>query len=147
MVSRNKKTPAGAFGYLVIRDGKKWSDVFRLVPGRRVTIGRSPTNQIVIREDQASRQHAEIFQNNGKWTVRDLNSRNGTAIGDQRVIGDHELSPGDVIWIAGTQLAFVYDLSSAYDRKIFSRVEIGDGGETIHGTGSRRRSAHDVPRR
>ena len=133
MVSPNKKTPAGAFGYLVIRDGKKWSDVFRLVPGRRVTIGRSPTNQIVIREDQASRQHAEIFQNNGKWTVRDLNSRNGTAIGDDRVVGDHQLSPGDVIWIAGTQLAFVYDLSSAYDRKIFSRVEIGDGGETIMG--------------
>ena len=133
MVSPDKKSAAGAFGYLVIRDGKKWSDVFRLVPGRRVTIGRSPTNQIVIREDQASRQHAEIFQNNGKWAVRDLNSRNGTAIGEDRVTGDHVLSAGDVIWIAGTQLAFVYDLSSAYDRKVFSRVEIGDGGETIMG--------------
>ncbi len=133
MVSHNKKSSAKSFGYLVIRDGKKWSDVFRLVPGRRITIGRSPTNQIVIKEDQASRQHAEIFQSSGKWTVRDLNSRNGTAIGEERVTGDRELVAGDVIWIAGTQLAFVHDLSSAYDRKVFSRVEIGPGGETVMG--------------
>ncbi len=129
---QKKKTATEAFGYLVIRDGKKWSDVFRLVPGRTVTIGRSPTNQIVVKEDQASRRHAEIFQSGGKWTVRDLDSRNGTAIGNERVIGDRVLKPGDVIWIAGTQLAFVHDLSSAYERKIFSRVEIG-GGETIMG--------------
>ena len=133
MVSHNKKSSAKSFGYLVIRDGKKWSDVFRLVPGRTVTIGRSPTNQIVIKEDQASRQHAEIFQSAGKWTVRDLKSRNGTSIGDERVTGDCVLSPGDVIWIAGTQLAFVHDLSSAYDRKVFSKVEIGPGGETVMG--------------
>ena len=133
MVSQNKKSPAKKFGYLVIRDGKKWSDVFRLVPGRTVTIGRSPTNQIVIKEDQASRQHAEIFQSAGKWTVRDLKSRNGTSVGEERVTGDRILKPGDVIWIAGTQLAFVHDLSSAYDRKIFSRVEIGPGGETVMG--------------
>lgn len=133
MVSPNKKSPPKKFGYLVIRDGKKWSDVFRLVPGRTVTIGRSPTNQIVIKEDQASRQHAEIFQSAGKWTVRDLKSRNGTSVGEERVTGDRILKPGDVIWIAGTQLAFVHDLSSAYDRKIFSRVEIGAGGETVMG--------------
>jgi len=133
MVTPNKKSPPKKFGYLVIRDGKKWSDVFRLVPGRTVTIGRSPTNQIVIKEDQASRQHAEIFQSAGKWTVRDLKSRNGTSVGEERVTGDRILKPGDVIWIAGTQLAFVHDLSSAYDRKIFSRVEIGAGGETVMG--------------
>ncbi|MEL7498160.1 MAG: sigma 54-interacting transcriptional regulator [Planctomycetota bacterium] len=131
MGNQTTRKPAQQFAYLVIRDGKKWSDVFRLMPGRTVTIGRSPTNQIVIKEDQASRQHAEIFLSEGHWTVRDLNSRNGTAIGNDRVLGDHRLKPGDVIWIAGTQMAFVTDLSSAYDRKVFSRVEIG--AETITG--------------
>lgn len=123
-----------SFAYLVIRDGKKWSDVFRLIPGRTVTIGRSPTNQIVIKEDQASRQHAEIFMSEGDWIVRDLGSRNGTAIGEDRVTGDHTLKVGDVVWIAGTQMSFVLDLSAAYGKdrnKIFSRVEIG--GETIVG--------------
>lgn len=129
----NQTTPQNApqYAYLVIRDGKKWSDVFRLTPGRTVTIGRSPTNQIVIKEDQASRQHAEIFFTEGNWVVRDLNSRNGTAIGKDRLVSDHRLKPGDVIWIAGTQMAFVTDLSTAYDRKVFSRVEIG--AETITG--------------
>jgi Nif-specific regulatory protein len=117
--------------YLVIRDGQKWSDVFRLMPGRTVTIGRSPNSQIVIKEDQASRQHAEIFLSEGKWVLRDLNSRNGTAVGKERVLEDHSLSAGDVIWIAGTQMAFVTDLSKAYERKVFSKVEIG--GETVVG--------------
>jgi Nif-specific regulatory protein len=129
----SKKTSKNApdLAYLVIRDGKKWSDVFRLMPGRTVTIGRSTNSQIVIKEDQASRQHAEIFLSAGKWVLRDLNSRNGTAVGKDRVVEDRELNPGDVIWIAGTQLAFVTDLSKAYDRKVFSKVEIG--GETVVG--------------
>ena len=131
MASGSKSKSSSSIAYLVIRDGKKWSDVFRLMPGRTVTIGRSPTNQIVIKEDQASRAHAEIFLSDGKWTVRDLGSRNGTAIGRERVDGDQKLRPGDVIWIAGTQMAFVTDLSTAYNRKIFSKVEIG--GETVTG--------------
>lgn len=101
--------------YLVIRDGTKWSDVFRLVPGRTVTIGRAPTNQIEIKEEQASRHHAEIFLAEGNWMVRDLDSRNGTAVGNDRVHGDYVLKPGDIIRIARTQLAFVHDLSQAYE--------------------------------
>ena len=134
MSENGKSTASSAIAYLVIRDGKKWSDVFRLIPGRTVTIGRSPTNQIVIKEEQASRKHAEIFMTDGIWTVRDLDSRNGTAVGEDRVTGDRALTPGDVIWIANTQMAFVNDLSSAYDKKIFSRIEIGgNGGDTITG--------------
>ena len=115
--------------YLVIRDGTKWSDVFRLIPGRTVTIGRAPTSQIVIREDQASRQHAEIFINQGKWTIRDLDSRNGTAIGDERLQGDHVLSPGDVIWIARTKMAFVDDLKAAYS----GQDQVGSNQATMAG--------------
>ena len=131
MGNKSKTRTPSNIAYLVIRDGKKWSDVFRLMPGRTVTIGRSPTNQIVIQEDQASRQHAEIFMSDGNWTVRDLNSRNGTAIGTERLLSDHTLKVGDIIWIAGTQMAFVTDLSSAYNKKVFSKVEIG--AETITG--------------
>ena len=115
--------------YLVIRDGTKWSDVFRLIPGRTVTIGRANTNQIVIKEEQASRQHCEIFQNDGRWVVRDLQSRNGTAIGEDRLMGDKVLDPGDTIQIAKTQLEFVHDLSTAYSNK----KKGGGGPETMAG--------------
>ena len=100
--------------YLVIREGSKWTDVFRLVPGRTVTIGRAATNQIIVKDDRASRNHAEVFLTNGQWTLRDLDSRNGTTVGNQRVLGDHPLSPGDIIRIAQCQLAFVHDLSKAF---------------------------------
>lgn len=100
--------------YLVIRDGTKWTDVYRLVPGRTVTIGRAATNQIVIKDERASRNHSEIFLTRGNWTLRDLDSRNGTFVGERQVRGDYTLAPGDVVRIAQCQLAFVQDLSQAF---------------------------------
>jgi len=100
--------------YLVIRDGAKWSDVSRLTPGRTMTIGRAPTNQIVIKDERCSRYHAEVFSSQGQWTLRDLDSRNGSLLNGQRVTGDVTLAEGDVIRIANCQLAFVFDLSKAF---------------------------------
>lgn len=119
----------GLLAYLVIRDGTKWSDVFRLVPGRTVTIGRASTNHIVIKEDQASRQHAELFFSEGNWVVRDLQSRNGTVLGKEKVEGDKQLAAGDIIRIASTQLAFVHDLSKAYSSPNAPVVRNADKGE------------------
>ena len=121
--------------YLVIREGSKWTDVFRLVAGRTVTIGRAPTNQIVVKDERCSRHHAEIFLSQGQWILRDLDSRNGTLVGEQRVIGDHTLSAGEVIRIAHAQMAFVHDLSAAFpdplpepkqDETVLSGVEEDD---------------------
>jgi Nif-specific regulatory protein len=100
--------------YLVIREGSKWTDVFRLQPGRTVTLGRAPTNQIVIKDERCSRYHAEIFLTQGEWTLRDLDSRNGTVVGEDRIEGDHQLQPGDIISIAHAHLAFVHDLAKAF---------------------------------
>ncbi len=100
--------------YLVIREGSKWSDVFRLVPGQSVLVGRAPTNQIVIKDERCSRTHVEVFMSAGQWTLRDLDSRNGTIVGDQVITGDVPLKPGDVIRIGHTQLVFVYKLSDAF---------------------------------
>ncbi len=124
MENRTNRQSDENVAYLVIRDGKKWSDVFKLMPGRTVAIGRSPTSQIVIKDDQSSRQHAEIFQTGGRWTLRDLNSRNGTSVGNERLTGDRKLKPGDIIWIASTQMAFVNDLSTAYSKEAVSAMKM-----------------------
>ena len=100
--------------YLVIREGSKWSDVFRLVPGQSVTIGRAPTNQILVKDERCSRNHAEVFLSSGRWTLRDLESRNGTMIGGEMVRSDWPLNPGDIIRIGHTQLVFVHKLSEAF---------------------------------
>ena len=105
---------ANNLAYLVIREGASWTDVFRLTPGRTVTIGRASTNQIVIKDERASRCHAEVFLTAGQWTIRDLDSRNGTMVAGQPIRGDRPLVPGEVVRIAHTQMAFVHDLSKAF---------------------------------
>ncbi len=100
--------------YLVIREGTKWTDVFRLIPGQSATIGRAPTNQIILKDDRCSRTHAEIFLSQGVWVLRDLDSRNGTLIGSDLVRGDRTLDPGDIVRIGQSQLAFVHDLAQAF---------------------------------
>ena len=100
--------------YLVIREGTKWADVFRLVPGQAVTVGRAPTNQIVVKDERCSRCHAEIFFSEDEWILRDLDSRNGTAVANTRVRGDYTLRAGDIIRIGQSQLRFVHDLTKAF---------------------------------
>jgi Nif-specific regulatory protein len=110
--------------YLVIREGSKWSDVFRLVPGQSVTVGRAPTNQIVVKDERCSRNHVEVFLSSGQWTLRDLESRNGTMVGSEIVRGDWPLKPGDIIRIGHTQLVFVHKLSEAFSSS-------GDGSSIV----------------
>lgn len=118
--------------YLVIREGTKWTDVFRLTPGRTVTIGRGSTNEIVIKDERCSRNHAEVFLTSGEWTIRDLESRNGTIVRGQAIHGDYALSAGDVIKIAHCQLAFVHDLSKAFV-DVEDEPPSPDGRETVSG--------------
>jgi transcriptional regulator with GAF, ATPase, and Fis domain len=100
--------------YLVIREGTKWTDVFRLVEAESITIGRAPTNAICVKDERCSRNHAEVFQSQGQWTLRDLDSRNGTVVDGKRLQADYALQAGDVVRIGNSQLAFVHDLSQAF---------------------------------
>ncbi|HUG71259.1 MAG TPA: sigma 54-interacting transcriptional regulator [Pirellulaceae bacterium] len=118
--------------YLVIREGTKWTDVFRLTPGRTVTIGRGSTNEIVIKDERCSRNHAEVFLTSGEWTIRDLDSRNGTIVRGQAIHGDYALKPGDVVRIAHCQLAFVHDLSKAFV-DFEEEPPCPDGRDTVSG--------------
>lgn len=102
--------------YLVVREGNKWRDVYRLTPGQVMTIGRAPTNRIVINDDVCSRYHCEVFQNGSTWKIRDLQSRNGTLIDGESVEEETDLKPGQVIEIGPCELAFTYDLSQAFPR-------------------------------
>ena len=114
--------------YLVIREGTKWTDVIRLVPGRSVTIGRASTNQIVVQDERCSRNHAEIFFTAGDWTLRDLDSRNGTTLAGKRIEQDQPIKPADVISVGKCQMAFVHDLSEAFPE---TSGDNGIDGETV----------------
>ena len=122
--------------YLIIREGSKWADVVRLVPGESVTLGRAPTNTIVVKDERCSRNHAEVFQAQGSWKLRDLESRNGTMISGEQLTVDHTLEPGDIIQIGNSHLAFVHDLAQAFPDtgsllRSSKAVDLGEDGEGI----------------
>ncbi len=96
---------------MVVRDGDKWKDVFRLTPGQVMTIGRAPTNRIVIRSEMSSRNHCEIFQAGPMWILRDLGSRNGTTVDGHRLSSDWELEEGQTIQLGTCNIVFTHELA------------------------------------
>jgi two-component system response regulator HydG len=109
--SSDTKYPTDTIAYLVVREGNQWRDVFRLTPGHVTTIGRAPTNRIVVRDEVCSRNHCEVFRSGSKWTLRDLGSRNGTLVDGMPSVGDRELEEGQLIRIGLCDLGFTFDLS------------------------------------
>jgi TolB protein len=60
-----------------------------------LSIGRDPANDVVIDSPKVSRQHAQILIDGAHYTISDLNSTNGTYLGNKR------LTPGEPqVWEA-----------------------------------------------
>ncbi len=100
--------------YLIIRQGSRWNDVFRLHPNRQLVIGRASSNQIVVADERCSRHHAEITHHPNGWVVRDLGSRNGTIVNSDVISGEHVLKDGDVIQVSFCVMTFVHSLATAF---------------------------------
>jgi adenylate cyclase len=74
----------------------------------RLTIGRSTNNQLVVEDQKASRNHAEIRHiGGGRYRINDVGSANGTWINGRRLTVPKELEDGDQILIGSVQLKFV----------------------------------------
>jgi HD-GYP domain-containing protein (c-di-GMP phosphodiesterase class II) len=71
---------------------------------RRVFMGRERFNDLLLDDPQASRHHAVIYSDgDGVFYVEDLQSRNGTFLGEQRVLKSR-LGTGQVVRIGSTEL-------------------------------------------
>ena len=92
--------------YLLVHDPVIGRSVVRLADEERLTLGRAPTNGIVIHDERASRFHAEIFPTPSGWSIRDLSSRNGTLLGRTALVDDRLLVPGDTVCIGCTEIVF-----------------------------------------
>lgn len=114
--------------FLVVRRGGRWTDLLRLSPDRTALIGRASTNQIVIRSHQASRQHAEIRWDEGRWWVRDLGSRNGTLLNNEPVNIAALLMEGSRVEIAGCVMIFVTRMADALATPRFSHPDSRSDG-------------------
>jgi pSer/pThr/pTyr-binding forkhead associated (FHA) protein len=76
------------------------TELFELGANEELTIGRDPSNRLAFHhgeDDLVGRKHAKIIRHADGFVIIDLNSRNGTFINNERVIGPTLLTSGDVI--------------------------------------------------
>jgi hypothetical protein len=74
-----------------------------------IVVGRRPDAGLALLDEQISGHHAELYWDGDRLRVRDLGSRNGTAVNGQSISGWTDLSQGDVVSFgrvaAGVELA------------------------------------------
>jgi pSer/pThr/pTyr-binding forkhead associated (FHA) protein len=83
-----------------------------LKPGTRLdiepitTIGRAPTNTVVLDSTFVSTEHARILYKDRSLWVEDLGSRNGTLV-DQRPVHDAvAVTPGSILQVGDVRFKF-----------------------------------------
>jgi hypothetical protein len=62
-----------------------------------LTIGRAPGNDLILSDDTISWHHAQLWLEGGVPWLRDVGSRNGTFVNDNRCLGSTRLSDGDKV--------------------------------------------------
>jgi pSer/pThr/pTyr-binding forkhead associated (FHA) protein len=73
-------------------------------------LGRTADNDVVVKDQAASRSHARVFEKGGKYFVEDLGSANGTRLNASSIKQPKELKNGDSIIIGDTVFAFALEL-------------------------------------
>jgi S1-C subfamily serine protease len=89
---------------------------FPLLHFKELTIGRDPSNAVKYdpdRDDLVGRQHAKIMRDPvdpNHFTLVDLNSRNGTFVNKQRIVGSTRINPGDMVQFGPSGPEFMFDI-------------------------------------
>lgn len=89
---------------------------FPLAHFRELIFGRDPSASVKYdpnRDDLVGRQHAKIIQDPAdpnQFIVTDLNSRNGTFVNRQRIVGSVRIGPGDTVQFGAGGPEFQFDL-------------------------------------
>jgi transcriptional regulator with GAF, ATPase, and Fis domain len=92
---------------LFIRKGLGSGSFLPLEPGfAPYILGRSADASLRLEDEGVSRIHAEINVSNGRWRIRDLNSRNGTYL-NSLLVHEHGIEPRDVIVLGTAELVVV----------------------------------------
>ena len=100
---------------------------------RPITIGRSPEADVVILDEKASRIHCGIRLWDGEFYVKDLKSRNGTYVNDQRV-DVAKLKSGDRIRVGSILFSFDQDPNKSTGvalQEMEEEMALGKGYSTI----------------
>jgi transcriptional regulator with GAF, ATPase, and Fis domain len=101
------------------------------LPEGEITIGREASNGIAIVDPSVSRKHCLVSGQDGRFRVRDLDSRNGTLVNGV-AIQQQDLQQGDEI--AAGDSSFLFLLEDEDITEAASRVELEDAKATAETT-------------
>ncbi len=88
--------------------GKYQGGEFPLAPGKQLIIGRSPDLELALIEDMVSRKHAKLtVTDDGRITLEDLGSSNGTFVNGEQITRPTRLREGDRVLIGTSILKLV----------------------------------------
>ncbi len=90
--------------HLFVNLGEELHD--HVIGRKRLTLGRKTENEVLIADTLASKVHAEILEEGGRFFLEDLGSRNGTYMGKKRLEGRVTLADVDPVRIGNTYLLF-----------------------------------------
>ena len=97
---------APVVGWLVVAEGPQKGEDFRLREGKNA-LGSAEGSDITLRDPAISSKHASINYREGKFTITDLDSTNGTFLNDHaEPLARSDLRDNDVIRIGETRLKF-----------------------------------------
>jgi hypothetical protein len=97
-----------AIGYLIRHSNAMPSSRTFIAPHTRITIGRSPTCEIVVTDSFVSSNSAVVEAEAKEVFLLDMNTRSGTFLNGERLRGGDrvQLSRGDKITVGKTALVF-----------------------------------------
>jgi Nif-specific regulatory protein len=98
-----------------------------------VTIGREASNGIAIVDPSVSRKHCELSAQDGRFRVRDLDSRNGTLV-NGAAIEQRDLQHGDEIAAGDSSFLFLLEDADEDLTPSAGRVEFEDAQATAETT-------------
>lgn len=99
-----------------------------LLSDKPITIGRSPEADIITLDERASRMHCGIRIWDGEYYVKDLKSKNGTYLNNQKV-EMAKIKPGDKIRIGNNIMTVDDKKSPGTDTTLSSVQDEMDGGK------------------
>lgn len=70
----------------------------------RAVFGRRPGSTVVIDDETVSRAHASLQRVESRWTLRDLDSLNGTLV-NGRPVGCARVEPGDRVCLGAVTIS------------------------------------------